>query len=244
MRKLNRRSVMKLGASPAVMAPAITGRAPVASAQDAFKDESLIVVSWSGNHELNFREAVIKPFNEKYGTKAETVGGWDQMVAQIVAAPADNPPFDLTIADEYTTAAGLAEKLFLETDRSKIKGLDAVFPWFDDLRGDARKYGIPFGGGSLWMLTAKSTGFKPDSWKNFWDEKLRGKTTMDAAAFYWDLCIPAILSDKMPGIDEVFQKPADMEPLFLELEKLKMANGTRMAPSSPISCCRTRRRWR
>jgi spermidine/putrescine transport system substrate-binding protein len=223
MKKISRRTALELGTSAALFAPAIIGRASVASAQDAFKDESLIVVSWSGNHELNFREAVIKPFNDKYGTKAETVGGWDQMVAQIVAAPADNPPFDLTIADEYTTAAGLAEKLFLETDRGKIKGLDAVFPWFDELRGEAKKFGIPFGGGSLWMLTAKSTGFKPDSWKTFWEEKLRGKTTMDAAAFYWDLCIPAMLSDQMPGIGEVFQKPADMEPLFLELEKLKMA---------------------
>ena len=207
----------------AVAAPTIIGRAAISTAKAAFEGESLIVVSWSGNHELSFREAVIKPFNAQFGTKAETVGGWDQMVAQIVAAPADNPPFDITIADEYTTSSGLAEQLFLETDRGKVKGFEAVYPWFDDMRGDAKKYGVPFGGGSLWMLTARSAGLKPDSWKNFWDEKLRGKTTMDAAAFYWDLCIPALLSDVKPGIDEVFQSPAEMEPLFLELEKLKMA---------------------
>ena len=46
---------------------------------------------------------------------------------------------------------------------------------------------------------------------------------MDAAAFYWDLCIPALLSGSKPGIDEVFLSPTDLEPLFLELEKLKMA---------------------
>lgn len=210
-------------AAIAVAAPAIIGRAAISSAKAAFEGESLIVVSWSGNHELSFRQAVIAPFNAQYGTKAETVGGWDQMVAQIVAAPASNPPFDITIADEYTTSSGLAEKLFLETDRSKVKGFEAVYPWFDDMRGDAKNYGVPFGGGSLWMLTAKSAGLKPDSWKNFWDEKMRGKTTMDAAAFYWDLCIPALLSGVKPGIDEVFQSPAEMEPLFLDLEKLKMA---------------------
>ncbi|WP_421695993.1 ABC transporter substrate-binding protein [Aestuariivirga sp.] len=202
--------------------PAIIGRAMVSTAQAAFEGEGLIVVSWSGNHELSFREAVIDPFNAKYGTKAETVGGWDQMVSQIVAAPADNPPFDITIADEYTTSSGLAEKIFLETDRSKMNGFAAVYPWFDAMRGDARKYGVPFGGGSLWMLTAKSAGLKPDSWKNFWNPKVRGKTTMDAAAFYWDLCIPALLSQTKPGIDEVFGTPAEVEPLFLELEKLRM----------------------
>jgi spermidine/putrescine transport system substrate-binding protein len=212
-----------LGTSVALAAPAIVGRAMVTTAQAAFEGESLIVVSWSGNHELSFRDAVVNPFNEKYGTKVETVGGWDQMVSQIVAAPADNPPFDITIADEYTTSAGLAEKLFLETDRSKMKGFEAVYPWFDEQRGEAAKFGVPFGGGSLWMLAAKETGMKPDSWRNFWDEKVRGKTTMDAAAFYWDLCIPALLSDKAQGIDEVFQTPEAMEPLFLELEKLKMA---------------------
>ena len=206
-----------------VAAPAIIGRALVSTARAAFEGEGLIVVSWSGNHELSFRKAVIEPFNAKYNTKAETLGGWDQMVSQIVAAPADNPPFDITIADEYTTSAGLAENLFLETDRSKIIGFEAVYPWFDETRGDARKFGVPFGGGSLWMLMAKSIGLKPDSWKNLWHEKVHGKTTLDAAAFYWDLCIPALLSDAKPGIGEVFQTPAEMEALFIELEKLKIA---------------------
>src|SRR5689334_12486724 len=89
-----------LGQAAAGLAlPAIVGRAMVSTARAAFAGESLIVVSWSGNHELSFRKAVVEPFNAQYGTKVETVGGWDQMVAQIVAAPADNPPFDITIAD-------------------------------------------------------------------------------------------------------------------------------------------------
>ena len=207
----------------ALAAPALIGRALPASAQKSFKDEGLVVVSWSGNHELSFRALVVEPFNAKYGTKVETVGGWDQMVAQIMAAPADNPPFDLTIADEYTTQAGLAENLFLPTDRKAILGFDAVYPWFDALRGDAARFGVPFGGGSLWMLTAKSSGLGPETWANFWDKKALGKTTMDAAAFYWDLCIPALLSSRKPGIDEVYDSPAEVEPLFVELEKLRMA---------------------
>lgn len=207
----------------ALAAPALLGRASWASAQSAFAGQGLVVVSWSGNHELSFRATVVEPFNAKYGTRVETVGGWDQMVAQIVAAPADNPPFDITIADEYTTAAGLAEGLFLPTDRTKIPGFSAVYPWFDQTRGAAKGYGVPFGGGSLWMLAARSTGIAPDSWRGFWDPRARGKTSMDAAAFYWNLCIPAILSPGKPGIDEVFDSPAELEPLFLELEKLKMA---------------------
>lgn len=219
---LTRRSFLA-SASAAVAMPAIIGRASVASAETSFTGEHMIAVSWSGNHELSFRELVVDPFNATYGTKVETTGGWDQMVAQILAAPADNPPFDLTIADEFTTSAGLAEGLFLETDRSKIPGFAAVHPWFDAMRGDAAKYGVPFGGGSVWMLTSKASGIAPDSWANFWLPEALGKTTMDAAAFYWDLCIPAILSGRKPGIDEVFDSPAEMEPLFQEMEKLRMA---------------------
>ncbi|MDY0884045.1 hypothetical protein ACFPL7_13730 [Dongia soli] len=81
---------------------------------------------------------------KSYGTKVETVGRWDQMVSQIVAAPADNPPFDIAIADEYTSSAGLAEKLFPKTDRSKIPGFSAVYSWFDEERGPAKEYGVPF----------------------------------------------------------------------------------------------------
>ena len=204
-------------------APALIGRATFASAQTAFAGENLVVVSWSGNHELSFRTNVVDAFNAQYGTKVETVGGWDQMVSQIMAAPADNPPFDITIADEYTTSTGLAEGLFLKTDRSKFPGFADVHPWFDAMRGAAKYFGVPFGGGSLWMLTARASGLKPDSWVNFWDPSVLGKTTMDAAAFYWDLCIPALLSARKPGIDEVFDSPAEIEPLFVELEKLRMA---------------------
>lgn len=222
---LTRRGLLKSAVvgTALVGSPAIIGRASAASANTAFAGENLIVVSWSGNFETSFRQTVIEPFNEKYGTKVETVGGWDQMVSQIVAAPADNPPFDVTIVDEYLTITGLAENIFLKTDRSQIAPAAEVHPWFDATRGNAGSYGVPFSAGSLWMLTSKASGIEPTSWRGFWSDKVRGKTTMDSAAFYWPLCIPAILSDAQPGIDELYAGPEQVELLFLELEKLRMA---------------------
>ena len=144
----SRRRFLK-GAALTVAMPAIIGRANVSTAKAAFEGESLIAVSWSGNYEQVFRDTVINPFNAKYNTKAETVGGWDQIVSQIKAAPADNPPFDVTVAEEYISSSGLAENLYMKTDRSKIPNLDAVYPWFYETRPDkAKEYGIPFGGGT------------------------------------------------------------------------------------------------
>ncbi len=103
-----------------VYAPAIIGRAHAADAKDAFKGEQLSVIAWSGNYELAFRDYVAEPFNARYGTKVQVIGGWDQTINQIQAAPADNPPFDLIAADEYNTIAGLDSKPCFSIDQSSI----------------------------------------------------------------------------------------------------------------------------
>jgi spermidine/putrescine transport system substrate-binding protein len=223
--RVSRRRLLKtLAAGAAVIgAPAIVGRAPVSSARAAFEGESLIVVSWSGNYEQVFRETIIDPYNEKFGTKAETVGGWDQMISQIKAAPADNPPFDITVAEEYVSSAGLAENLYLKTDNSKIPNLEAVYPWFNETRPDkAKGYGIPFGGGTCMLLLRKRLGIEPTSWKLLWDDRLAGKVTSDSAAWWWTLSVPAVISQTSSGLDEMYDM-STAEPLFAELDKLKVA---------------------
>ena len=65
----SRRRFLK-GAALTVAMPAIIGRACVSTAKAAFEGESLIVVSWSGNHELSFRQAVVEPFNAKLWQQA------------------------------------------------------------------------------------------------------------------------------------------------------------------------------
>lgn len=210
-------------AAVAIAVPAIIGRAAISTAKAAFEGESLIAVSWSGNYEQIFRETIIGPFNEKYGTKAETVGGWDQIVSQIKAAPEDNPPFDVTVGEEYISSAGLAESLYMKTDKSKIPNLEAVYPWFYETRPDkAKEYGVPFGGGTCMLLLRKKLGIAPDSWGLLWDERLAGKVTSDGAAWWWTLSVPAVMSQVSPGLDEMYDM-ATAETLFAQLDKLKVA---------------------
>jgi spermidine/putrescine transport system substrate-binding protein len=223
--RLSRRRLLKAAAlgSAAIATPAIIGRALVSTAQAAFAGESLIAVSWSGNYEQVFRETIIDPFNAEYGTKAETVGGWDQIVSQIKAAPEDNPPFDVTVAEEYISSAGLAEGLYVETDRSKIPNLEAVYPWFYETRPDkAKGFGVPFGGGTCMLLIRKSLGIAPDSWELLWDDRLAGKVTADSAAWWWTLSVPAVMSTVSPGLDEMYSMKT-AEPLFEKLDKLKVS---------------------
>jgi len=213
-----------LAGAAVIGAPAIIGRAPVSSAKAAFEGESLIAVSWSGNYEQVFKTDVIEPFNAKYGTKAETVGGWDQMVSQIKAAPADNPPFDISVGEEYVSSSGMAEGVWLEQDRSKIPNLAAIYEWFYDSRpADMAKYGIPFGGGTTMLLLRNKLGITDNSWKVLWDDRLAKRVTLDGTAWWWSLSVPAVMSTAMPGLDEMWDYPNGTEPLFKELEKLKVA---------------------
>ncbi len=229
-RGLTRRKVLvtagkaALAASAVIGAPAILGRAPLSTAKAAFEGEGLIAVSWSGNYEQVFKTEVIDPFNEKYRTKAETVGGWDQMVSQIKAAPADNPPFDITVGEEFISSSGMAEGIWLEQDRAKIPNLAAIYEWFYDTRpADAAKFGIPFGGGTTMLLVRNKAGITDNSWKVLWDDRLAKKTTLDGTAWWWSLSVPAVMSTVSPGLDEMWDYPKGTEPLFLELEKLKVA---------------------
>lgn len=217
-----RRRFLKTAAVTIAM-PAIIGRAAVSTAKAAFEGESLIAVSWSGNYEQVFRETVIDPFNAKYNTKAETVGGWDQIVSQIKAAPADNPPFDVTVAEEYISSSGLAEGLYQKTDKSKIPNLASVYPWFYETRPDkAKEFGVPFGGGTCMLLVRKKLGIAPDSWGLLWDDRLAGKVTADGAAWWWTLSVPAVMDKTAPGLDEMYDMKT-AEPLFQQLDKLKVA---------------------
>jgi spermidine/putrescine transport system substrate-binding protein len=222
---MNRRHFLAraAGAGAILAAPAIIGRAAISTAQAAFEGERLLTVAWSGNYELVFREAVIEPFNERYKTKAEAIGGWNEMVSQIKAAPADNPPFDVTIAEEFITSSGLVENLWLPTDRAKITNLDAVYPWFYETRpAEAARFGVPFGGGTCMLLLRRKLDLDGSTWKTLWDPALANRLTLDGGTWYWPLSVPAVMGSGTPGLDEMYDLTT-AEPLFQKLETLKVA---------------------
>ena len=183
----------------------------------------MIVATWSGNHDRLFRETVIAPFNELYGTKLDTVGIWDQSVSQIVAAPSDDPPYDVAIAEEFLSSSGLSEKVYLKTDPDRIENLKFVNPWFYELRAEhAKPYGVPFTGGNVAIIANTKTGFQPSSWRDLWRPELQRKTTLDSAGWWFTISIPAIMSEALPGVQEIYD-PDRTEPLFQQLEALRPA---------------------
>jgi spermidine/putrescine transport system substrate-binding protein len=206
--------------------PGIIGRASAANAKDAFKGEQLVVCTWSGVYEDAFKKAVVNPFNERYGTKTSTVGGWDQMAPQMKAAPPGKPPFDITIVDEYTTVAALADDTLAKTDRSKVPNISEVQPWYIETRPEAaREYGVPLGLGFLLpLINTEIAGNRALSWTTLWDKDLQGKLALDAGAFVWIVAVAAIWGAKLP-IEALYDWKPGMkpDPIFDKLEELRPA---------------------
>jgi spermidine/putrescine transport system substrate-binding protein len=226
--KISRRGLLTGSAAAATAAafrfpaPAIINRAFAGTATTAFAGEPMTLVVWSGNYQQVFDKFIVQPFNNKYGTNVSVVGGWDQHVNQILAAPEDNPPFDLMEVDEYTTIGALENKLLVPTDRDKIPGMKYVMPYFLESRAkDALPFGVPFGGGSNMMLINRQAGENLDSWKVFWEPAFARKTTLDAGAWWYTLGVTCLAH----GLDvqTMFDYPAGTDKLFALIGKLRPA---------------------
>ncbi|MFT3732894.1 MAG: extracellular solute-binding protein [Hyphomicrobium sp.] len=227
---VTRRQILGAGAVAAGAAllpmPAIIGKARAADAKDAFKGEELTVCAWSGGYLDSFKQAISDPFNEQYGTKVSLVGGWDQMVAQMKAAPPGKPPFDITVSEEYTTLGALAEGLYAKSDRSKFPQLADLQPFFLTARPEsARDYGVPLGlGFALPMLNTSLAPNKPLSWTTMWDKDLERKLALDAGAYWWLIAISAIWGAKKDFNAFYDWKPKQAsDPIFEALEQLRPA---------------------
>lgn len=177
---------------------------------------------WSGKYELVFKETVIDPFNAQYGTKVESGGGWDQMVPQIIAAPADNPPFDITVTEEFIAGQVRSKKLWAKADCASIPNLDAVYPYFAETRSGYESWGVPFAGGTSMLIVRKRLEIAPDTWRVLWDDRLAGKVTADGSSWWWSLSVPAAMSTAHPDLDEMYEL-ATAEPLFAKMDQLKVA---------------------
>jgi len=70
----------------------------------------------------------------------------------------------VTVAEEYISSAGLAENLYMKTDKSKVPNLDAVYPWFYETVPTKPKNMVCPSRRHCMLLLRKKLGIAPDSW--------------------------------------------------------------------------------
>lgn len=170
----------------------------------------LIVASWGGAFTDAYREAVYKPFEEKYNCKIiEATADYGQLRAMEESGKVE---WDILNAEEFMAIIFENEGLLEELDYSKI-----TVP--ENMVSTARKCSIPahVEGYSLTYNTETYKNDTPQSWEDFWDlEKFPGKRSL--YNFPMSTLESALLAD---GVEMKDLYPLDVDRAFNSLDKIK-----------------------
>ena len=108
-------------APPGVTPPPATATpAPTATAAPRpFEGQTLVWTAYSGEFYNAIRDVAIPSFEERTGAKVELVPGVGADLAEILAAPSDNPPYDGIFGDGTTLLRGIEEGVWLRLRREE-----------------------------------------------------------------------------------------------------------------------------
>jgi len=116
---------------------------------------------------------------------------WTEVVDTIIAAPADDPPYDVTVGEGFLNIRGLQEDIWLPIRYDNIPNATDVYPWYfkrDEIDETDDAYGVPFGYGfEVLAYNKDALDFTPTSWSDLWRPEVQGKIAMDAG--YWNFAI-------------------------------------------------------
>ncbi|MFC4540580.1 PotD/PotF family extracellular solute-binding protein [Halosolutus amylolyticus] len=180
-------------------------------------DETLRVAAWSGSYTDRFDEAVAKPFEEETGMTVEVLPRWSEIISQIRAAPADDPPYDVTVTDGFFYHEGRSDDLFEPVRYDNVPNIDEVFPYLREFRTD--EYGVPVDGDptSLAYLTEAVSEFS--GWSDL--TEISG-LTMEGGFYVYPLQVGALMADEYEGDGELYDESTH-DIVFENLRELDVA---------------------
>lgn len=93
-----------------------------------FRNKTLRVSTWSGTNATVFQEEIKPAYEERTGGTLEVVPGWSQILAKIRSAPADSPPYDLTVTGQRQHYIGVQSDLWEPVDYDNLENGDVIKP--------------------------------------------------------------------------------------------------------------------
>lgn len=197
---------------------ALSGKA---LADRPFEGQTLSVSTWSGPFAKHYTAAIVKPFEKWSGAKVTVVPGWAELVTKIIAAPPDQPPYDVLLGEGRIYTQARINNLILPLNLDNIPNHKDVFPALKKLPGYRDGYGVPYQGSpvSIAYLT-KKVPFTPNSWKDYLRPEVKGKISLDRNWWYENFYVAAyILGEKKPTADWIVD---NMDKIF-EVIKTQIA---------------------
>lgn len=177
--------------------------------KNQFKGETLVVTTWSGPYEKNFRDVFVTPFEELTGAIIDLVPGWSEFITKIQTAPKGTPPYDVFLGTDrqYIQAktSGHLEKLRTEN----LPNWALVWEQLQKMEGYQEKLGAPFDSAYMGMAFRNDMiDFTPSSWQDLARPEFKKKIALDQN-FYYNLYLGGYLSRQVNDKGQVTLDPTD-----------------------------------
>ncbi len=187
------------------------------SARD-WSGHTLNVAVWSGPFTDYFERTVAKPFEEFTGAEVFLTGHWGEVTAKVLAAPADNPPYDIIFGESMVYTMARANNLVLPIRAENVPNLGSVWEPIKRVPAVAEGYGVPFDfGHNVMVAIPANLGFGLASWKDLLRPELRGKVALSRNYWVENLYMAALMLDDQPGPAEVY---SDLDKVFAKLKEV------------------------
>ena len=179
-----------------------------------FRNKTLRVSVWSGTNATVFQESIKPAYEEKTGGTVEIVPGWAEILSKIRAAPADDPPYDVTVTGDRQHYLGLQSDLWEPIDVMSLDNADRIKSPL--LRDDP--ISVPVAYGVMCHAYDKdAVETAPTSWASLVD--LSEDVTLPGS--YWSntLQMGSLVSDMMPFDEELYSE-AGHDAIFEAVESI------------------------
>ena len=171
------------------------------------------------------KENIVAKFEAETGGKVDLIPTYGEALTNILAAPAAEPPFDVTTIFVSDFARGNEEGAYLPLRKENIPNLNNVSDFFaqkTDEQVDGN-YAAPFD--FLFNVIGynkQTLGFTPTSFADLWGPEAQGKIAPDAVFWYSWLGWTALTLDDLPLDGEIYTEEG-VDKIIEELQKLDVA---------------------
>lgn len=224
-----RRSFLKvaLGAGATVLVaacgpatqPAPAGTVPAGTAAPSAKSsggsEELVVTSYGGTFEENWRKNIIAPFEQQTGATVTVVTGLSLQILAKMRAEKGSPQMDVVTMDTLGAVPAVQEGLYERLDPARIPSLGEMSDWALEKGGNYVSFLTAYEGLAYNTDKVKEP---PASWEDLWKPEYKGHVLFPDISTVHAIYALQTLA-KMTGgdlntdtVDSAFQKLASLKP--------------------------------
>ena len=175
---------------------------------------------WSGTYAETFRNTVKPAYEDQTGNTLEVVGNWSGILSKVRSAPADDPPYDLTIGGPRVHHRGARDDLWQPVRYDRFSNDDAIKPRL--MEYPAAEAAVPINYGlEVYVFDESRVDSVPETWAGVDDGV--SNVALSGFNFSHPLMMAAIVMDDEPLIGEIYD-PSYHDRLFGFLEGIDLVN--------------------